>query len=190
MDQTPLSLLDRLRRRPDDQPSWRRLTALYTPWIGRWLTRQGLPRADADDLTQEILLVLVRELPGFDHNGRPGAFRHWVRTITANRLRGYWRSRRREAGDGSGALDGLCDPESELSRAWDREHDVYVARRLLELVEPEFAPSTWRGFYGQVIEGRPAAAVADDLGVTVNAVLIAKSRVLRRLRQEGAGLID
>ena len=191
MNETPLSLLDRLRRRPDDQPSWRRLTDLYAPLIHRWLMQHETPEADADDLAQEVLLVLARELAAFDHNGRKGAFRHWVRSVTANRLRSYWRARR------SGPLNGLAerlalleDPESEPGKCWDREHDEFIARRLMELVEPEFSPSTWRSFRLQVLEEKPASAVAEQLGLSVNAVLIAKSRVLRRLREEGRGLIS
>jgi RNA polymerase sigma factor (sigma-70 family) len=190
MNETPLSLLDRLRRQSDDQPSWRRLTMLYAPLIRRWLLQHDTPEADTDDLAQEVLLVLARDLSGFDHNGRTGAFRLWVRSITANRLRAYWRARR------SGLLNGLDDrlaqledPDGELGRHWDREHDEFIVRRLMELIEPEFAPSTWKSFRLLVLEERPAADVAESLGLSVNAVLIAKSRVLRRLRQEGRGLI-
>jgi RNA polymerase sigma-70 factor, ECF subfamily len=60
----------------------------------------------------------------------------------------------------------------------------------MELIEPEFAPSTWNSFCLLVLKELPAADVAETLGLSVNAVLIAKSRVLRRLRQEGRGLID
>jgi RNA polymerase sigma factor (sigma-70 family) len=190
MNETPLSLLDRLRRQPDDQFSWRRLTMLYAPMIRRWLLQHDTSEADAEDLAQEVLMVLARELGSFDHNGRTGAFRLWVRSITANRLRVYWKARR------SGPLNGLDDhlvqledPDSELGRVWDREHDEFIVRRLMELIEPEFAPSTWKSFRLLVLEERPAADVADILGLSVNAVLIAKSRVLRRLRQEGQGLI-
>src|SRR5206468_872600 len=62
--------------------------------------------------------------------------------------------------------------------------------RLLEVAEPEFAPSTWQAFQRLAVDGRPAAEVAAELGTTVNAVLLAKSRVLRRLRQEARGLVD
>lgn len=191
MNETPVSLLDRLRRQPGDQPSWRRLAGLYAPLIRRWLLQQETPESDVDDLAQEVLLVLAQELGSFDHNGRKGAFRLWVRTITANRLRAYWRARKAGPLNGlDGRLDQLEDPAGALGRAWDREHDEFIARRLLELIEPEFAPSTWRSFRLHVLEDRPAAEVAERLEVSVNAVLIAKSRVLRRLRQEGRGLIS
>ena len=88
------------------------------------------------------------------------------------------------------ALDQLEDPASDLSRRWDREHDEFVLHRLLDLIEPEFRPATWQAFRRQVIDGAPAEMVAAELGLTVNAVLIAKSRVLSHLRRNAEGLVD
>ena len=194
MPDTPISLLERLRLRPD-AASWRRLVDLYTPLIRTWLRRHALQDPDADDLTQDVLGVLVRELPNFRHDLRRGAFRRWLRTVTVNRLRVFWRSQRGRPLSGGGSdlghvLDQLADPDSGLSRLWDREHDLHVARRLLELLEPEFEPATWRAFRLLVLEGRATAEVAAELGLSPNAVRIAKSRVLRRFRQEADGLID
>src|SRR5208282_5272345 len=81
-------------------------------------------------------------------------------------------------------LAQLEDPESDLSTLWDQEHDQYVLQRLRELIEPEFNAKSWQSFTRTALKGERAAAVAADLGMTVNAVLLAKSRVLRRLRQE------
>ncbi|OJW26511.1 MAG: hypothetical protein BGO49_12330 [Planctomycetales bacterium 71-10] len=188
--ETSKSLLDRLRSRPDDQMSWRRFAGLYAPLIRRWLVGQGTPDADAEDLAQEILMVIFRELPGFDHNGRKGAFRTWIRTVTVNRLRGYWRSRRVGAVSGMEERLALLEAEDgEPGRAWDREHDEHVVAQVMKLVEPEFAPSTWRAFRRTVVDGLSAAEAAAELGLTPNAVLIAKSRVLRRLREEVRGLV-
>jgi RNA polymerase sigma-70 factor (ECF subfamily) len=192
MPETSISLLERLRLRPDSA-AWQRLIDLYTPLIRDWLRRYSLQVSDADDLTQEVLAVLVRELPNFHHDLRPGAFRRWLRSVTVNRLRAFWRARRVvPAGDDAfeNMLEQLEDPESSLSRVWDREHDRHVSRRLLELIEPEFEPATWRAFGGLVLEGKSTAEVASELGLTANAVRIAKSRVLSRFRQEIEGLID
>jgi RNA polymerase sigma-70 factor (ECF subfamily) len=194
MSETPASLLERLRTRPDER-SWKRLVDLYTPLIHGWLRRYGVKPADADDLTQEVLTVVVRELPQFEHDQRRGAFRCWLRAITIHRLRGFWRaSRYRPAATGDSAVEEqlrqLEDPNSDLSRRWDEEHDQFVLRRLLELIEPDFAPNWWQAFRRVALKGEAAAAVAADLGMTVNAVLLAKSRVLRRLREEARGLVD
>jgi len=194
MPETSVSLLERLRDQAD-RDAWGQLVDLYAPLIAAWLRRQGVPPSDIDDLVQEVLGVLVRRLPEFRHNRRVGAFRHWLRTVMVHCLRRSARTRRRHpempgAADLAPLLDQLEDPGSHLSRLWDREHDLHVARRLLERVEPEFQPGTWHAFRRQVLEGASAAEVAAETGASVNAVLIAKSRVLNRLRQEGAELID
>jgi RNA polymerase sigma-70 factor (ECF subfamily) len=112
-----------------------------------------------------------------------------------NRLRGFWRARdyRPTAVGGSDLLDDLNrleDPSSELSRAWDEEHDRHVIGRLLATVRGEFQPATWEAFEAVMLRGESAANAATRLNVSVNAVLLAKSRVLRRLRQEGRDLLD
>jgi RNA polymerase sigma-70 factor (ECF subfamily) len=193
MTDTPASLFDRLRRQPD-AGDWRRLVELYTPVLHGWLRRHALQAFDLDDLTQEILGVVVRELPEFRHNGRAGAFRAWLRSVAVHFLRRFWRAQRYQpaahGGDFEEYLSQLEDPASGLSAEWDREHDHRLLRRLMDLIEPDFQPKTWRAFRLVVLEARPAADVAAELGLSVNAVLIAKSRVLQRLRREAAGFVD
>jgi RNA polymerase sigma factor (sigma-70 family) len=189
---TSLSLLERLRLAADPA-AWERLIDLYTPLVRDTLRGRVQP-ADVDDLTQEVLRAVVRGLPQFRHDLRRGAFRRWLRTITVNQVRSFWRARRARpdagAGDAEGHLERLEDPESDLSRRWDEEHDRHVIRRLLELIECEFEPTTWQAFRRLVLDGEPTAAVAAAVGITPNAARIAKSRVLGRLRREADGLID
>jgi RNA polymerase sigma-70 factor (ECF subfamily) len=194
MVQTSASLLERLRLQPD-AGAWQRLIDLYEPLIRGWLRRHDLQPADSDDLVQEVLRALVEEIPGFTHNGRPGAFRCWLRTITVKRLRRFWRAGRYRADAAGGSdweehLRQLEDPTSGLSKLWDDEHDRHILRKLLAMIEPDFQPSTWQAFCRLVLDGVAADAVATDLGLSVNAVTIAKSRVLQRLRQEARGLLD
>lgn len=188
---TSHSLLEQARD-PGDATSWRRLTDLYSPLVRRWVRPYVAQPADTDDVLQDVLTVLVRELPRFEHNGRPGAFRAWLKAMTVNRLREH--RRRRQVGSGGDAvleqLHRLEDPNSDLSRSWDDEHDRHVAQTLLESIRLEFQPATWRAFEATVRDGRPTAEVAAELGLSENAVLIAKSRVLKRLRQKAEGLID
>ena len=96
------------------------------------------------------------------------------------------------AGDSETAqmLDQLEDPRSGLSQLWDKQHDRHVMTRLLELIACEFSVPTWQAFERHVLEDVPASEVAAALGVSVNVVLLAKSRILRRLRQEAQGLLD
>lgn len=194
MVDTSASLLERLGDRTDAE-AWRRFLGLYAPLIRHWLRRHDVPPLEMDDLVQDVLAVVVRELPHFRHNQRTGAFRAWLRSITTNRLRQAWRARRLhpEATGGTdfaAVLDQLEDPDSDLSRLWDREHDHYLVHRLLAWIEPEVQPSTWHAFRRLVLESGSADAVAADLGISVNAVFIAKSRVLQRLRRHALGLIE
>lgn len=194
MERTPPSLLERLRDR-SNPADWQRLSDVYRPWLLGWLVRQGLHEADAEDLVQDILIVVLRELPHFQHNQRAGAFRAWLRTIAVHRLRDAIRGRRyRPTANGDSAmleqLHQLEDPASALSQQWELDHDRQVVNRLLQYIEPDFQQTTWKAFLGVMVEGQKPAVVAEQLSISVNAVLLAKSRILARLRQEARGLVD
>jgi len=193
MNTTSVSLLERLRNGGDTR-SWRRFSDLYQPWLRDVLLRHGLQSADADDVAQEVLSALMKGLPGFRHNTRKGAFRAWLRGITVNRLREFWRRRNQEPAPGGSELarrlEQLADDDSELSRRWDREHDQHVVNGLLQEVAPDFEPKTWQAFRAFVLDGRKAADVAAELSLSEGAVWTAKSHVLKRLRQAAEGLLD
>lgn len=190
---TSLSLLDRLYQ-AGDSADWDRLVQAYSPLLRKWAGRYEVQAADVEDLVQDVLLVVMRELPGFRHNQQRGAFRNWLRRILVNRLRNTWRERGRNAKCDSDnlatRLDELEDPSSSLSQLWDREHDCHLAQRLLELLEGRFTESTREVFRRLVLEGKDADQVAAEMGLSLNAVFTAKSRVLRELRTLGRGLLD
>lgn len=194
MNETSLSLLNRLRDSPDSD-EWDRLVSLYAPLLRVWLRKYEVQGNDADDLLQDVLLAVSKDIGGFDHGGHPGAFRGWLKAILVNRLRNFWRSRdRRPHALGDSDLDArlaqLDDPASELSRIWDRDHDQFVLRQLLALTEPHFESVTWQAFSRVALDGQKPAAVATELGISLNAICLAKSRVIRRLRQEADGLVE
>jgi RNA polymerase sigma-70 factor (ECF subfamily) len=194
MSDTSLSLLERLRG-AGDADSWKRLAEVYQPLLRAWLRGYQAPEQDRDDLIQDVFAVLVKELGRFDHPGHEGAFRGWLRAVLVNRLRAFWRAGRGRptAPGGSDFLrlaEQLEDPADELRRRWGEQHDAGVLRRLLELTAGEFAPRTLQAFRRVALEGAPAREVALELGMTVGAVYVAKSAVLRRLRLEARGLVD
>src|SRR5262245_60188180 len=192
MNETRQSLL--IRAQTGEKAAWNDLTALYRPLIFGWLNRQGVPAGDLEDLSQEVLLNVVKHLPGFQHSGHRGAFRAWLRTIVCSRTADYWRALDATApAGGSGAtaaLQQIADPDSELNRQWDEEHDRYVLHCLLDLVDEEFEPITLKAFRRLAVDGVSGAEAAQELGLSVAAVYVAKSRVLARIRQEAEGLID
>jgi RNA polymerase sigma-70 factor (ECF subfamily) len=190
---TSLSLLDRLRVAAPDAADWKRLQEIYLPLIRSWLRHVPGLGDEADDLAQEIFVVLFRELPAFERR-RDGSFRAWLRQITLNRIRAFQKTRRKRPVAGADATDGLLaqleDPASEPARQWDRDHDRHVFQKLLALVRGDFEPATWDAFTRFALDGRPAASVADELGMSESGVMQAKFRVLKRLREEAGELID
>jgi len=187
------TLLTRLKVARSDDPDWKRFEAVYRPLIHRWIGRIPGLGHEVDDVTQEVFLVLVREIPRFDRR-REGSFRAWLRQVTANRVRVYRRQQHRRIGaiadQTDGFLDQMADSNSRLARQLDVEHNNHVCETLLSAVRSDFNQTTWDAFQQFAVEGRPAAEVARELGLTVNAVVKAKSRVLNRLREEAAGLLD
>ena len=182
--ETSLTWLGRLTGSPAEG-DWKQLLDVYGPLLAGWLARSGVPAGDRDDLIQEVLLVVVRRVSEFDRRG-PGAFRAWLRQILANHLKKYFRDRP----DSGPAIDleAVAAADSVLGQQWDREHDEHLAARALKLVEGDFAPATWAAFCRQVLDGETPKDVANELGLSVNSVLLAKSRVLKRLRAELPGL--
>jgi RNA polymerase sigma-70 factor, ECF subfamily len=181
---TAQSLLVQMRQ-PCNPGAWRRFVDLYSPLLYRWMRGVGLPPDDTADLTQDVFLSVFAHLPAFERR-RAGSFRTWLRTIVVNKVRTFQR-RKKPVPLGPDATPAV---RSDLAAAWEAEYATAVLGRALELVEPEFEPQTWLAFRRLQLEGQPAARVADELGMTRNAVYIARCRVLRRLRDEVEHLLD
>jgi RNA polymerase sigma-70 factor (ECF subfamily) len=188
MDRTPVSLLQRLRR-PGEREAWDRFVDLYTPLLYHWARRMGLQDQDAADLVQDVFTTLVQKMPEFVYDPRK-SFRSWLRTILLNKWRthGKQRARRPLTGDPEALAEApdLDDPNA----FWEAEYHRHLVDRALDLMRAEFQPTTWTACWQFVVEGRSAADVAAELGISENAVYIAKLRVLRRLRRELDGLME
>jgi RNA polymerase sigma-70 factor, ECF subfamily len=186
MHTTPVSLLERVRS-PGEQQAWGRFVEMYTPLLYYWACRMGLQESDAADLVQEVFAILVAKLPEFVYD-RKKSFRGWLRTILHNK----WRDQQRRAAPPMQPGSKLADQASpeETETFWEIEYREQLVGRALELMQSEFQPTTWRACWEVVVSGRPVAEVARELGITVDSVYAAKSRVLRRLRKELEGLLD
>jgi RNA polymerase sigma-70 factor, ECF subfamily len=171
--------------------------ALYTPAVYCWCRRVGLNSADAADVGQEVFQSVARGIAKFRHD-RPGdSFRGWLRTITSNKINDFFRARGIQADGGSSANDALrqvaIEPRFGTDDSVHRDRDEEVKlllHRAVELVKPEFESRTWLAFWRVAVEDQAVATVAAELKMTPNAVYLAKSRVMRRLKTEFAGLID
>jgi len=184
MHTTSVSLLQRLREQPAAD-TWARFVRLYTPLLLHWARRLGLQEPDAADLVQDVLLHLVRKLPEFQYQP-DRSFRGWMRTLLLNK----WRDRPHRVP--AAPLDSDVQPlvPSEAEALEEREYRLYLLGRALHLMQADFEPATWRACWETVVVGRPAAEVATELEITVNAVYLAKSPVLSRLRRDLEGLLD
>lgn len=187
MHSTSASLLDRLRS-PDNANAWERFVELYTPFLYYWANRVGLRGELATDLVQDVFAVLLTKMPQFEYDGTR-RFRSWLRTVTLNK----WRETRRRSARQSRAgekidLDEL--PAAGEEDLWDVEYRQHVTRRALELIQTDFEPSSWKACWEVIVAGRSASDVAAELGLSVGAVYAAKFRILARLREELADLLD
>jgi RNA polymerase sigma-70 factor (ECF subfamily) len=187
MHTTSASLIERLRQ-PAAHAAWVRFVEIYTPLLYTWAGRLGLSADDAADLVQDVLTLLVQKLPAFAYQPEQ-RFRGWLWTLTLNQCRARQRRRALPVDADKGQLAEVAAPEG-VEGVDEAEYRDYVVGRVLRLIQNEFQESTWRAFWENVAEDRPAAEVADRLGMTVAAVYAAKARVLRRLRQEVHLLLD
>jgi RNA polymerase sigma-70 factor (ECF subfamily) len=186
MSTTSLTLLDRLRQ-PGQADAWDRFVRLYTPLLLHWAHRQGVQGADAEDLTQAVLVKLIRLLPRYER--RDGeTFRGWLFVICRNECRDFQTRRATRPLPGARGLETVVAPGSRDPD--EAEYRRHVVCRALELVRADFTPDVWEAFTRFALDGQRAADVARALGTTANAVYQARYRVLRRLRDELGGLLD
>lgn len=185
MDTTQPSLLERLAA-GTDVTAWDRFVGLYTPLLMRWCGRLGLAEADAADFTQDVFLVAVTHLPEFRYDPSK-SFRAWLKTVLMNVWRKHQRKASRLPTGGDPDHVAESDPGDLVDEA---EHNDFLVRRAMAVAQADFEPDTWKACWEFVVNDRPAADVAAELGISVNAVYLAKSRVLRHLRAELAGLIE
>ena len=189
-DSTSSSLLRRaIAREPD---AWERIVTVYSPLVRHWCRQAGVQAHDIQDVSQEVFATVSSNLGRFQSD-RPGTtFRAWMRGIARHKLQHYFQDRGEPGAGGTDAQQRLQQvptpsDESELSETPADVAGVY--HRALNLVRSQFEDRTWKAFWRVVIEDRSPAEVAAEMGITANAVRQAKSRVLRRLKEEMGELI-
>ncbi len=190
---TSKTLLERLRA--NDGDAWHVMVRLYTPLVCHWALRGGVRGADAEDMVQDVFQAAATHMEKFRRD-RPGdSFRGWLRGITRNMVLQHFR-RSGRGPRASGGTDALILLQAaEDATASDEGDDPVeeldgLRRRALELVRSEFEERTWRAFWMTVVEGRAPTDIAAEMGITATAVRMAKSRVLRRLKETFGDLIQ
>jgi RNA polymerase sigma-70 factor (ECF subfamily) len=171
-----------------DPVAWSRLVRLYAPLVLWWCRQRGFHQ-QAEDIAQDVFACVFEKVGTFTKYERPGAFRCWLRNITRNKLHEHGRKERKQVPGGPSiedvpdkSLNDDDDPPAPSERC-------LLVRRALESIRGEFQPQTWEVAWQVLVEGRWAPDVARDFDIQVGTVYTAKSRVLRRLREEYEGLL-
>jgi RNA polymerase sigma-70 factor (ECF subfamily) len=177
------SLLARIRDLSDGQ-AWGQFVDSYAPVVLGYGMRHGLQEADADDLAQDVFRAVARAAPELRYDPARGRFRAWLFTITRNKLRNLLAAQKRR-GNGDNGLASLAQqPAATEAELWEQEWRRQLFHRAAAQVQDQFEESTWQAFWLVAVEGCQAAAVAGHLGISLGAVYIAKSRVLKCLREQ------
>jgi RNA polymerase sigma-70 factor (ECF subfamily) len=166
-----------------------RLFAEHHSALQAFFYRRLKTKHDAADLVQEVLVLLMQKLPEFDYDPSQ-SFRGWLRTVTLNKWRDIRRLRRIAVTEADAAAMPAGEDADAAKVFEEADYRQHVVKQALAVMQAEFQPATWKACWEYMIDGKPAEAVAKELGLTVNAVYLAKSRVLSRLREELAGLLD
>ena len=187
------SLLERLRTHQAD--AWERLLQLYGQTVYGWCRRAGVSEVDAADVSQEVFTAVARHIADFRRQQPGDSFRGWLWTITRNKVRDHWRRHadRVQAAGGTTAQEVMQQVPAATepgSVAGAEAESGHLYHRALELIRSEFEERTWRAFLMVTVEARLPADVAAELGMTPGGVYIAKSRVLKRLREEFKDLLE
>ena len=185
--ETRPSLLIRIRD-TDDSTAWNQFIEIYAPLIHRFACKHGLQDADAADLTQEVLRSVARSIAGLDYDPKIGRFRGWLLTVARNKLRNFYsRSGKAPRGSGDTAVKDMLNnhpsPDKSDEQYWEQEYEQRLFEWASDKVKDRFQESTWQAFWLTSVEQLAAKDVADQLGITVGAVYIAKSRVVAKLRE-------
>jgi RNA polymerase sigma-70 factor (ECF subfamily) len=184
---TSITLLGRLRNNPGDRQAWSDFVQRYGRIIYGWCRHWGLQEADAEDVTQNVLLRLAQKMPQFVYD--PGrSFRAWLKTLTHHAWSDFVSSRENQA-QGSGdtevlkvlqTVEARTDLEKQLDEAFDRELlDGAMAR-----VRQRVAPQTWEAFRLTALEGLSGAEAAARIPMQVAQVFVARRRVQKMLQAE------
>lgn len=182
---TRSTLLERVRD-PEDTASWREFVELYEPLLKKFLRSRGVPACDAADIVQDVFTVLFRTLEDFTLDRSRGRFRSWLWTVSRNAMVDHVKRKARRKEAEEEWCRRLADLQSDADSIAEFEtaHRQRVIDFVLQRVKASAQPATWACFEQHIQRGQPAAAVAQELGITTNSVYVNASRVLERLRRQ------
>lgn len=179
------SLLFRLRDAADAD-AWNEFVRLYTPLIFGHCQRHGLQDADAADVAQEVMRVAAQAMPEFQYDAARGKFRGWLLQTTRHRLHKFFARQQRAPQPASETtIERMLDqePNADEQARWEEDYRQRLFDWAAEKARPEFQPATWDAFRLTAVDAVSVKEVAGQLGISIGAVYIARSRVIARLRE-------
>lgn len=183
MDQpTRATLLARIRDNRDTE-AWGEFYSLYGPLLFRYARARGLSEDDAEEVRAKCYESIVKNIAKFEYDRSRGSFKAWLRTLVNRRVAELWRKRREQQADSATLRQRAADdptPEDIFDRQWKRQHIRYCVERVREQV----AENTYKAFCMIVLDGKSVADACSALDMNANQVYQAKSRVLRRVRDQ------
>ncbi|MCE9566296.1 MAG: sigma-70 family RNA polymerase sigma factor [Planctomycetes bacterium] len=184
---TSTTLLRRVAAEPTDDAAWDSFVDRYGRMIFRWCRRWNLQDADAEDLTQGVLLQLARQMRGFRYDP-DGRFRAWLRTVAYRAWTRFLETRKKPgAGTGDSGVWRLLESapaRDEFVRRIEEEADRELLERAAVRVRARVMPHTWEAFRLLAVEGLSGKETAERLGMAVGAAIVARSKVSRMIREE------
>lgn len=205
--QTSISLLAGVQAR--DVDSWRRLVDLYSPLVYFWVSKWGVPKQDIKDVFQDVFFSVARSVDQFQMR-KDGSFRGWLRTVTHNKVNDYFRGQNRRPTPLGGTeakhlfeqIPGVEESSTNLGQVPieaakedgidEMEQVIHhqLLRKALSGIRDSIQEQTWLAFWMVAVEGQATADVAAKLSMQPGGVRVAKSRVLKRLRDYLGGSLE
>ena len=184
---TSPTLLGRLAHCPADQGAWGAFVDRYGPKIYAWCQHWQLQKADAEDVTQNVLVKLMQKMSAFAYDPSR-SFRAWLKTVTRHVLADYLDGRKlgtQGTGD-SLALETLAHAEAreDLAQRLEREFDCELFEEASARVRLKVSPEKWEAFRLLALEEKSGAEVAEQLNMKVATVFVIRSKVKKLLQQE------
>jgi RNA polymerase sigma-70 factor (ECF subfamily) len=187
--ETRHSLIQRLQD-GGDNAAWDEFASIYRPFIVRIALRKQLQFEDAEDLAQQVLLLVLKNISKWKADPARARFRTWLQTVVRNATINALSRRPRDlACGGTNAQQQLHQRPGADDPLWfDLEWQRETLRWAAQQVRDEFEPATWTAFRDTAILELSAQEVAKRIGKSVGAVYIARSRVMQRIKQKIAEL--
>jgi len=188
--ETRPSLIVRLKNERNEL-AWAEFVSAYEPFLRHLARRWGVPERHVPDVTQQVLVAIARSVEGWQDDGDPASFRRWLSRVARNAVLKFMARERRQLGGQGGTdlqelLARVPEAHDEQARYYEYELVVWAA----EQVRGEFRETSWKAFWATLVDGRPVADVAAELGVTPGSIYMSRSRIMARIRTKVKEVID